>query len=97
KLFIDSETKHSENRPRGGFIIDELIAPEQLVTAYIGRLVEYPGALQVLEFAEGKLSLVAVRAYYGGPLVGNALAALREHMPNIDTRVAAIFRQGRPI
>ncbi|ABM22874.1 MULTISPECIES: Trk system potassium transporter TrkA [Shewanella] len=97
KLFIDSETKNSDGRPRGGFVIDELIAPEQLVTAYIQRLVEYPGALQVLEFAEGKLSLVAVRAYYGGPLVGNALAALREHMPNIDTRVAAIFRQGRPI
>lgn len=66
KLFINSEIKHSESRPRGGFIIDELIAPEQLVTSYIRRLVEYPGALQVLEFAEGRLSLVAVRAYYGG-------------------------------
>ena len=97
KLFINSETKQSDNRTRGGFIIDELIAPEQLVTSYIRRLVEYPGALQVLEFAEGRLSLVAVKAYYGGPLVGNALATLREHMPNIDTRVAAIFRQGRPI
>ena len=40
---------------------------------------------------------MAVKAYYGGPLVGNALSALREHMPHIDTRVAAIFRQGRPI
>lgn len=97
KLFIDSETKQKTASPRGGFIIDELIAPEQLVTAYIHRLIEYPGALQVLEFAEGKLSLVAVRAYYGGPLVGNALATLRDHMPNIDTRVAAIFRQGRTI
>jgi len=97
KLFIKTETKQSEHRPRGGFVIDQLIAPEQLVTAYIRRLVEYPGALQVLEFAEGRLSLVAVRAYYGGPLVGNALATLREHMPNIDTRVAAIFRQGQSI
>ncbi|MCL1126982.1 Trk system potassium transporter TrkA [Shewanella surugensis] len=97
KLFINSETKQNDSRTRGGFVIDELIAPEQLVTAYIRRLVEHPGALQVLEFAEGRLSLVAVRVYYGGPLVGNALAALREHMPNIDTRVAAIFRQGRPI
>jgi len=97
KLFINSEVKSGDAKPRGGFIIDELIAPEQLVTAYIHRLVEYPGALQVLEFAEGKLSLVAVRAYYGGPLVGNALATLRDHMPNIDTRVAAIFRQGKAI
>ncbi len=97
KLFINTELKNTDNRLRGGFVIDELIAPEQLVTSYIHRLVEYPGALQVLEFGEGRLSLVAIKAYYGGPLVGNALAALRDHMPNIDTRVAAIFRQGQPI
>jgi len=41
--------------------------------------------------------LVAVKAYYGGLLVGNALSALKEHMPNIETRVAAIFRRGRAI
>lgn len=63
----------------------------------IYRLIEYPGALQVVNFAEGKVSLAVVKAYYGGPLVGNALAVMREHMPHIDTRVAAIFRQDRPI
>lgn len=81
----------------GAVPVDHLIAPEALVTNYIERLVHYPGALQVVNFADEKVSLVAVRAYYGGPLVGNALSALREHMPHIDTRVAAIFRQGRPI
>ncbi|GAA3547535.1 Trk system potassium transporter TrkA [Zobellella aerophila] len=77
--------------------VDHLIAPEQLVTEYIYRLIQYPGALQVVDFAEGKVGLVAIKAYYGGPLVGNALSTLRDHMPNIDTRVAAIFRQDRPI
>lgn len=77
--------------------VDNLIAPEQLVTEYIYRLVQYPGALQVVDFAEGKVGLVAIKAYYGGPLVGKALSSLREHMPNIDARVAAIFRQDRPI
>ncbi|GAA5193944.1 Trk system potassium transporter TrkA [Ferrimonas gelatinilytica] len=91
------QTGGADPEARGRFFIDELIAPEQLVTDYIRRLVEYPGALQVLEFAGGKASLVAVKAYYGGSLVGSALSALKEHMPNIDTRVAAIFRQGRPI
>ncbi|MEH0667669.1 Trk system potassium transporter TrkA [Vibrio scophthalmi] len=81
----------------GAVPVDHLIAPEELVTSYIERLIQYPGALQVVSFAEQKVSLVAVKAYYGGPLVGNALSALREHMPHIDTRVAAIFRQGRPI
>jgi trk system potassium uptake protein TrkA len=77
--------------------IDVLISPEQLVTDYIHRLIEYPGALQVLNFAEGKVQLVAVKAYYGGPLVGQELQKLRQHMPNIDTRVAAIYRRNRPI
>ncbi len=77
--------------------IDHLISPEQLVIDYIYKLIEYPGALQVVNFAEGKVSISAVKAYYGGPLVGNALSSLREHMPHIETRVAAIFRQDRPI
>lgn len=77
--------------------VDHLIAPEQLVTEAIKRLIDYPGALQVVEFADGKASLVAVKAYYGGLLVGHALSALKEHMPNVDTRVAAIYRRGRPI
>ena len=77
--------------------IDVLISPEQLVTEYVQRLIEYPGALQVLDFADGRVQLVAVRAYYGGPLVGHELRTLREHMPGIDTRVAAIFRRGTPI
>lgn len=77
--------------------IDHLISPEQLVTDNIYKLIEYPGALQVVNFAEGKVSLVAVKAYYGGPLVGNTISSLRAHMPHIETRVAAIFRQDQAI
>ncbi|TDR53016.1 trk system potassium uptake protein TrkA [Halomonas ventosae] len=77
--------------------IDVLISPEQVVTDYIRRLIEHPGALQVLEFADGRVQLVAVRAIYGGPLVGQELGFLRRHMPSVDTRVAAIYRKDRPI
>ncbi|VAX01543.1 Trk potassium uptake system protein TrkA [hydrothermal vent metagenome] len=77
--------------------VDVLISPEQLVTDYVQRLIEHPGALQVLDFAGGKVQLVAVKAYYGGPLVGHELRALREHMPGIETRVAAIYRRGQAI
>jgi len=77
--------------------VDVSISPEQLVTEYVQRLIEHPGALQVLDFADGRVQLVAVKAYYGGPLVGHELRTLREHMPGIDTRVAAIFRRGQPI
>nr|WP_297458916.1 Trk system potassium transporter TrkA [uncultured Halomonas sp.] len=77
------------------FPVDVLISPEQVVTDHIRRLIEYPGALQVLEFAGGQVQLVAVKAYYGGPLVGQELGFLRRHMPNTDTRVAAIYRRNR--
>jgi len=77
--------------------VDVLISPEELVTLHIKKLIQHPGALQVLDFAGGKAQLVAVKAYYGGPLVGREIAYLRTHMPKIDTRVAAIFRQDRAI
>ncbi|TVZ41704.1 trk system potassium uptake protein TrkA [Alteromonadaceae bacterium 2753L.S.0a.02] len=77
--------------------VDVIISPEQIVSEYLFRLIEQPGALQVLDFAEGDVQLVAVRAYYGGPLVGQELRFLRKHMPNVDTRVAAIYRRNRPI
>jgi len=77
--------------------IDFLISPEQLITDYIKRLIEHPGALQVLDFADGQVQLVGVKAYYGGPLVGHELRTLREHMPKVDTRVAAIYRRNRAI
>ncbi len=77
--------------------IDVLISPEQLVAEHIQRLIEYPGALQVLDFAGGRARLVGVKAYYGGPLVGHEIADLRKHMPAVDSRVAAIFRDGKGI
>jgi len=77
--------------------VDVIIGPEQLVTEYIQRLIANPGALQVLDFAEGRVQLVAVRAYHDGPIVGQELKEIRRHMPNVDTRVAAIFRHDRAI
>ena len=41
------------------FPIDVIISPEKEVTAYIKNLIEFPGSLQVLDFAEGKVQLVA--------------------------------------
>lgn len=78
--------------------VDMRISPEQLVTEAILRLIEYPGALQVVDFADGKVQLVGVRAYYGGPLVGNELKDMPSHLPaGVDARVAAIYRRGKPI
>ena len=79
------------------FSVDFSICPEQILTDYISKLIEFPEALQVLEFANGLVSLVAVKAFEGGPLVGNPLHCIKNHLPQIEVRVAAIFRQDRPI
>ena len=80
----------------GAIAVDVIIGPEQLVTNNIEQLIANPGSLQVLDFADGRIRLVAVRAIEGGPIVGRQLQEIREHMPNIDTRVAAIFRENSP-
>ncbi len=78
--------------------IDVFISPEQEVTNYIKRLLEFPGSLEVLGFADNKVMLVGSKAYYGGPLVGQELKFLREHLTSeVDTRVAAIYRRGEAI
>lgn len=74
--------------------IDVLISPESLVTDYILQLIDYPGALQVIDFAEGKVRMVAMRAYADGLLVNNQIRTLNEHLTgNIKTRIVAIYRR----
>ncbi|TAK92339.1 MAG: Trk system potassium transporter TrkA [Burkholderiaceae bacterium] len=80
-----------------GFGVSKVICPEQRITDTINRLIELPEALQVLEFAQGALSLIAVRAYAGGPLVSMPIETLRTHIPNVDVRIVAIFRNGRQV
>ena len=77
--------------------VDLCISPEQLVTRYIEQLIRYPGAFQVLDFADGKVRLVGVRANRDGPLVGQEIRTLRDHVPDIETRIAAIYRDGQEI
>jgi trk system potassium uptake protein TrkA len=81
-----------ENMP-----VDVVISPEQLVTENIEQLIHYPGAFQVLDFADGKVRLVGVRALDGGLLVGKEIRTLHEHLPNVEARVAAIYRNDYPI
>ena len=77
--------------------VDIHVSPEQLITDQIQGLIDIPGSLQVLEFGTGQLNLVAVKAVKGGPMIGHEIGDLKDHMPKVDTRVAAIFRKGESI
>jgi trk system potassium uptake protein len=90
-------TRHPKLFSAEALSVDVWISPEQLVTEYIERLIGYPGALQVLDFADGRVRLVGLRARRGGKLVGLELRALKEHLPNSEARVVAIYRAGRAL
>ena len=77
----------------GEYSIDVLISPETLITEYISKLVQLPGALQVLDFGDGRASMVSVKAVENAPITGHKISELREHIPNADARVAAIYRE----
>ena len=74
--------------------IDVLIRPEELVAGTISRLIKYPNSLRVVEFANGRLFLVAVAAKHGGWLIGKCLHHIATELPGIEARVAAIYRNG---
>jgi trk system potassium uptake protein TrkA len=99
--------KHPQLFDANHFGVDHVIAPEQEITDYLRKLIDYPEALQVVDFAGGRIRLVAVKAH-GGFMVGHALKHLREHLhlmfrehPDLkgqmDARIAAIYRQDRAI
>ena len=77
--------------------IDVIIAPEQLVTDHIIGLLAYPGALQVIDFADGAVQLIAIRTQAGDKFIGETLYNIRKMTPKQDARVAAIFRGDRTI
>jgi trk system potassium uptake protein TrkA len=92
--FLQDETLLSTDN----FAVDYALCPEEVITEYIVRLIEFPEALQVLGFGENRLALVAVRAFDGGLLVGQPISEMPKHLPDqIDARIAAIYRRDRAI
>ena len=90
--FINKELFGADHLP-----IDVFISPEQLVTRYVEQLVLHPGALQVLDFAKGKVKLAVVEPYYGGEMLGKPIGKLYEHFHDKPLRVVAIFRNDHSI
>jgi len=77
--------------------IDVLISPERLVTDHIERIIEHPGALQVVEFADGRVRLVGVFAQQGAPMIGKSVSAVHSLLPDTDVCVVAIYRENDPV
>lgn len=77
--------------------VDAVITPEILVTEHLQRLINQPGALQVVDFADGEIQLIGVRAIEGAPMIGMEVSAIKRLMPDAPIRVPAIYRKSKPI
>jgi len=80
-----------------GFCIDSLISPERSVTTYLHSLIEFPEALQVVEFADGRVSVLAVRVGRDSPLLRHPARDLNRALPDAKARVVDVQRGGRPL
>ena len=80
------------------FAVSYALCPEQVITDYLVKLVEFPEALQVLSFASGRVALVAVKTYAGGLMVGKPIREMSEHLGGtVEARIAAIFRRDHAV
>jgi len=74
------------------FSINSIISPSQLVTDFIKNIIEHPGAFQAYDFADGKLQVIGATVLKDGPLAGRKLSEFKKHLPNVDVKVIALYR-----
>ena len=75
------------------FSINDVISPNILVTDYVKNIIDHPGAFQAFKFAHGKVHVIAATVLSNGPLARKRLSEFRDHLPNVDVKVVAIFRE----
>lgn len=89
--------KHPSLFSPNGIPVDIVISPEQIVMNSIRNLIEFPGVLQVTEFANGLVRLFSVKVVANGDLTGKKIKTLKERLVSGKTRVVAIFRHGETL
>ncbi len=74
------------------FSIDSIISPSQLVTDFIKNIIEHPGAFQAYDCADGTLQVIGATVLKDVPLAGRKLSEFKKHLPNVDVKVIALYR-----
>jgi len=75
--------------------IDLIINPDHEVVEMILKLMEVPGVVEVMDFAEDQVRMVGLPLPPGSPLVGKSLADLRELYPKSRILIVAIKKGDR--
>ena len=78
--------------------VDLIISPEQLVAKSIEKIINYPGTLQVLDFAEGRVLLFAVKVDKEAPLAGHPVENLANWIiSNNKPKIIAVYRNNKAL
>lgn len=80
-----------------GFCIDHLISPERSVTTYLHRLIAFPQALQVVDFANGQVTLALVHVEKSSAMAHQLAGDVAQLLPGVPAHILLLFRQGKPI
>lgn len=88
---------HQEVLRKEPYSIDMIINPEVEVVKMVERLLQVPGAIDVGEFAEGRIKIIGVRLGANCPVSGTKLIDLRKKTGNRKILVTAIIRDDKLI
>ena len=97
RLRANEYLRDEDNFNKSFFSISEVISPNILLTDYVKNILDHPGAFQAFEFASGLVQVLAATVLSNGPLAGKKLSEFKNHMPNVDVKVVAIYRQNKHI
>lgn len=76
-----------------GFKATSVIWPEEAITNYIVQLITYPEALQVIEFSDGNVVLMAVKIVSASQICGKPVSDLQNLLPHAKVQVVSVYRQ----
>lgn len=95
-----SNAEYLENENLVGFHqmgIDFMIYPEELAALEVVRLINRTAATDVIEFENGKISVIGLRLDKSAPVIHQKLIEVAKANPTLDYRIVAIYRNFRTI
>ncbi len=72
--------------------LDYLIYPEDLAASEVTKLIERAGATDVIEFEDGKISLLGIKLDTDTPLLRKPMKEIAKEYADVDFRIVAVQR-----
>ncbi|KIE64120.1 Trk system potassium transporter TrkA [Candidatus Riesia pediculischaeffi] len=80
-----------------GIPVDYFIYPEKLIIDSVRRLIQYPGALQIVNFYNRIASSITITVQKKSPLLCLSVFDVQKRFDHLKCKVISIFRENYPI